>query len=150
MKNLLLMVTALSFLAIAGGVPARAQVVDAIEFNVPFAFTVKNKTLPAGEYIVKRLDSLSEDVMEISSRDSHERMLVLVGSAESIGTPDKSELIFDRIGDQYFLAEIFERGNNPGVEVPKSRAERKLEEEGAMIQVRSVVVPARNTTGAGS
>lgn len=150
MKNLLLMVTALTFLAIAGGVPARAQVVDAIEVNIPFTFAVKNTTLPAGEYIVKRSGSVSEDVMEISSTDGHERLLFLVGSAQSIRTPDKSELVFDRVGDQYFLSEIFEAGSNVGAEVPKSRAERKLEEEGAITNVRSVTVPARNTTNAGS
>ena len=143
MKNLLLMVVTMSFLAIAGGAPVRAQVVDTIVANVPFDFTVRDSTLPAGEYTIKRTYSADPGLMQIRSADGDEVLLFVVGSAEAAKQPDQTKLIFDRVGDRYFLSEIFEEGNSTGVELPKSRAERDLLKEGAITQLHSVAVPAK-------
>jgi hypothetical protein len=140
MKSFLI-VAAISFLAIAG-TPARAQVVDVIEADIPFEFTVRNSTLPAGEYTIKRINSVSPGTMEIRNADGTQRLVFLVTSAETLKQPDHTKLIFDRVGDQYFLSEIFEIGNRSGVELMKSRVEQKLEKEGALTQLHSVVDPA--------
>jgi len=149
MKKVLLIVVAAFSFAIAGGTLARAQVVDSIVADVPFGFTVRNTTLPAGEYVIRRLDSTDPGVMEITSADGAEKMVFLVGSAEADKQPDQTKLIFDRVGDRYFLSEMFEAGNNSGVELRKSRAERRLEKEGAMTQLRSVAIPAHSGVNAG-
>lgn len=143
MKNLWLIVVASSFFAITGGTRAQAQVVDTIVADIPFGFNVNDTTLPAGKYTIKRLDSLDPQLMEIRSADGAERRLFLVGSAQMFKLPDQSKLIFHRVGDQYFLSEIFEVGNNYGVELNKSRAERQLEKNGEIGQLDSVAVPAR-------
>ena len=143
MKKLLLIVVSASFFAIAGTIPARAQVVDTIVADIPFGFTVRNTTLSAGKYTIKRLDSVDPGVMEISSADGKEKLVFLVVSAEVIQHPDQTKLVFDRVGDQYFLSEIFEEGNNSGVELKKSRAERNLEKEGALTQLHSVAIPGQ-------
>ncbi|HWN99444.1 MAG TPA: hypothetical protein VNS63_09260 [Blastocatellia bacterium] len=148
MKTLLLIVVASSFLAIAGSTLAQAQVLDTIVADIPFAFTVKNTTLPAGRYTIKRLDSTNPGVMEITSADNSEKRIFLVGSAQANKEPDKSKLIFDRIGDRYFLSKIFEAGDSSGVELQKSRVERQLDEEGKIGQVQSVAVLARTATPA--
>ncbi len=143
MKNLLMMVVAISFLAIAGGAPVRAQVVDTVVADVPFDFTVRDSTLPAGKYTIKRTYSANPGVMQIRNADGDEVMLFVVGSAQAAKEPDQTRLIFDRVGDRYFLSEIFEEGNITGVELPKSRAERDLVKEGAITQLHSVAVPAQ-------
>ena len=143
MKNLLMMVVTISFLAIAGRAPVRAQVIDTIMADVPFDFTVRDSTLPAGKYTIKRTYSANPGVMQIRSADGDEVMLFVVGSAQAAKEPDQTRLIFDRVGDRYFLSEIFEEGNSTGVELPKSRAERDLVKEGAITQLHSVAVPAQ-------
>jgi hypothetical protein len=143
MKNLLMMVVTISFLAIAGGAPVRAQVVDTIVADVPFDFTVRDSTLPAGKYIIKRTYSADPGLMQIRSADGDEVVVFLVGSAQAAKEPDQTRLIFDRVGDRYFLSEIFEEGNNNGAELPKSRTERDLVKEGAITQLHSVAVPAQ-------
>ena len=147
MKNLLLIVVAASSFAIAGGTAARAQVVDTIVADIPFGFTVRDATLPAGEYSIKRIDSVDPSVMEISSADGA-KLVFLVGSAQATKQPEQTKLIFDRVGDRYFLSEIFEEGNNSGVELKKSRAERELEKEGAMSQIHTIAVPAHTGVNA--
>jgi len=148
MKNVLLIVVALSVFGIAGVAPARAQVVDTVKADIPFGFTVRNVTLPAGEYMIKRIDSSSPGIMQILSADGTQRLTFLVGSAETLKEPDQTKLIFEQVGDQYFLSEIFEVGNRDGVELRKSRMERKLEKEGVNLQMHSVTVPAQTTINA--
>jgi hypothetical protein len=143
MRNLFLILMTLSFLAIAGGTSARAQVMDTIEADVPFDFTLRHDVLPAGHYIIKRVDDSRPGVMEIRGSDSHKTRIFLTGDAQIAKEPKHTELIFDRVGDQYFLSKIFEVGSTYGVQVPKSRSERKLETEGAVLERQSVAVPAQ-------
>ena len=142
MKRLLLLVVTVSLLGNTGGT-ARAQVVDPIVADIPFDFTVRQTTLPAGHYTIKRLGS-SAEVMEILGDNHRQAVVFLVESAQLSKEPNKSELIFDRVGDEYFLSEVFEEGDNIGVEVPKSRAERRLEKEGVM---NHITVPGQNALG---
>ena len=143
MRSFLLLVVMSSLLAVAGGT-ARAQVVDPIVADIPFDFTVRGATLPAGHYTVRRLGS-DPEVMEILGVDNHRTpLLFMVETAQVSKEPNRSEIIFNRVGDQYFLSEVFEAGDRTGVEVPKSRAERKMEKEGVMIHI---TVPGRNALG---
>jgi len=148
MRKLLMIVVTLSFLVIAGRTSAYAQVSDTIEADVPFDFTVGKLNLPAGKYTIKRLDSISEDVLEIRGADGHIARVFQTENAQAAREPHQTEMIFDRAGDRLFLSEIFEKGNRFGVEVPKSRAEKRLEKEGVMIQSHSVTVPAQDSINA--
>ena len=140
MKKILLLVMTSSVLAIAGGT-ALAQVVDPVEADVPFDFTVRRMSMPAGHYTLKRLGS-DPEVMEIIGPDYRHPFVFLVESAQVSQTLKRGELIFDRVGDRYFLSEVFEGGTNIGVEVPKSREERRMEKQGALTQVHAVSIPA--------
>ena len=140
MKKVLLMVLTLSLFAIEGAIRARAQVVDTIVADIPFGFIIRDHTLPAGSYTIRRLDS-QPGVMEIRDTDGGRALLFLTGSAQAARERAQTELVFDRFGDRYFLSKIFEEGNSAGAEVPKSRAERGLEKEIATVKVS---VSARN------
>ena len=149
MKKLWLVLVVMScLLGIAEGT-ARAQIVYPIEADIPFDFTVRQITLPAGHYTVKRLGS-DPEVMEILGADYRHPYVFLVESAQVSNTLRRGELIFDRVGDRYFLSEVFEQGTNIGVEVPKSRAERRMEKQGAITQVHAITVPCRNALKAKS
>ena len=148
MRNQSFTILTLALLAVAGGTSARAQVLDTIEADVPFDFAAGRQVMPAGHYTIKRFDDSLPGVMEIRGSDSRRARVFLTGDAQMAKEPRDTELIFDRVGDQYFLSEIFEVGNKYGVAVPKSRAERKLETEGAMLEKQSVEVPARVTINA--
>jgi hypothetical protein len=143
MKKFFLIAVMLFALQISGLTTARAQVIDTVVADVPFGFTIDNVTLPAGEYEIKRVNSAYPSVMEISSKEGHRTVIFVVGSAQMNKEPRQTELIFDRVGDQYFLSKIFEAWDSNGVELPKSRSERRLQKEGASVELDSVVVPSR-------
>jgi len=140
MKKVLMIVLTLSLFAIEGAIRARAQVVDTIVADVPFGFTIRDHTLPAGSYTIRRVDS-QPGTMEIRDADGERVLMFLTGSAQAAKEPRQTELVFDRFGDRYFLSEIFEEGNSAGAQVPKSRAERSIEKEIATVRIR---IPARN------
>jgi len=147
MKNLLMIAVALSLLVIVGETSAKAQIVDTIEANIPFDFTAGKINLPAGKYSIKSLNPIPDGVIEIRSNDGHTERLILTESAQTLRYPRQTELIFERIGDRYFLSKIFEKGDNYGAEVKKTRLEIKLEKQSAMAQRQAVVIPAHCVTG---
>jgi len=105
---------------------AHAQIMGQLEVNVPFEFHVGNSKLPAGKYVIHTLDDSGLTVMEISSADGSTSVLFDVRSVETGSVPAKNELIFNKYGNRYFLAQLFDEGNRNGDEVVASRDEKKI------------------------
>ena len=70
--------------------------------NIPFNFTVGEKSMPAGEYTISLT---SEHVVKIQSADKLQVDLAL--ASKSYQDPGaKGQLVFDKVGDYYFLRQI--------------------------------------------
>jgi hypothetical protein len=117
-----------------GTLSTSAQVSDALEFNIPFEFTVAEKTFPAGNYIISPLGNYSEGVFALRDQDHKRESVFLAENTEKAMISQKSELIFDKVGDHYFLSEIFEAGNATGERLPEPRLEKRLEKAAAKEQ----------------
>jgi hypothetical protein len=105
---------------------AQAQIIGDVEANIPFPFHAGNTKLPAGNYIIHVLDNSNLTVMEISTADGSTSALFEVETAEANSAPAKSELIFNKYGNRYFLAKLFDEGNPSGSKVVESRYEKKI------------------------
>ena len=132
MKKLLTLIATLSLLAIVGAGTARAQVDDTIVADIPFDFTVGTHNLPAGRYSVKPFGEMPGNIMAIVSEEGKILQVFTIEEAQANKLPRDAVFIFHRVGDQYFLYEVFEKANSLGVMIPKPRAERRLEKEEAM------------------
>jgi hypothetical protein len=126
---------------------AHAQIIGNLEVNIPFQFHAGNAKLPPGKYIIHMLDNSDLTVMEISSADGSISALFEVQEAEANSTPGKSELIFNKYGNRYFLSKLFDEGNPSGSEVSKSRYEKKISEATAEAQAH---IPAHRQGQQGS
>ncbi len=104
----------------------KAQVVTDLEANIPFAFHAGDSRLPAGEYRIHVLDDSDLQVMEISSADGSISVLFEVDAAHVNSRPSKSELIFNKYGNRYFLAKPFEEGSTTGSQLIESRYEKRI------------------------
>src|SRR6266478_5109509 len=120
---------------------AHAQIVGDLEVNIPFQFHAGNAKLPAGKYVIRMLDDSNLTIMEISSADGSTSALFEVQEAETNATPAKSELIFNKYGNRYFLAKLFYEGNPSGSQVLMSRYEKRVSQETAEAQAH---VPAHH------
>jgi len=73
-----------------------------VKANIPFNFTVGEKSLPAGEYTISLN---SEHVVEIQSADRQQVDLAM--ASKSYQDPGaKGQLVFDKVGEYYFLRRI--------------------------------------------
>src|SRR5438270_4976785 len=110
-KYLLPVLVALAFALTIGPSKAQAQIVDELTVKVPFAFQAGNAKLPAGEYRIHMMDDSNLMTMQISNVDGSSSALLQVQQTDAKSAPAKSELIFNRYGDLYFLADVFEQGD---------------------------------------
>jgi hypothetical protein len=119
----------------------RAQIEGELEVNIPFQFHAGNAKLPAGAYRIHMLPDSDLTVMEITSADGTTSALLEVQQADANSTPAKGELIFNKYGDRYFLAKVFDAGNPSGSALTESRYEKRLNQATAERQAH---VPARH------
>jgi hypothetical protein len=96
-----------------------------VRASVPFDFVVGNQAYPAGEYAMKSLLGSGvpirvENVQEETSK------IVLSEACTSSNAATSTRLVFHRVGDSYFLYQIWQQGNTEGREFPVSRAERQI------------------------
>src|SRR6266478_5983132 len=104
---------------------AQAQIVGDLEVNVPFQFHAGNTKLPAGQYRIHVLDNSDLTVMEISSVDGSTSALFEVQQAEANSTPAKSELIFNKYGNRYFLRSCLTKATQAGVRCSSPPTKRR-------------------------
>jgi len=123
---LLSLFAALAFTLSLSATTAHAQVIGGLEVHIPFQFYAGDAKLPPGKYTIHPVDGTDLTVMEISSADGSASALFDIRDAEANSTPAKSELIFNKYGNRYFLAKLFDEGNPNGSSVEESRYEKKV------------------------
>ena len=117
-----------------------------IRASIPFDFTVKGKTLPAGEYEVSRVMDEPIALLLRNVHDKHDEVVVETEPVIGRMTPKRDELIFNRYGESYFLSEVFTAGEQTGEELYPTHRERELRSEMARNQAgpETVTVAAMN------
>jgi len=100
-----------------------AQVSNGVKADIPFAFTIANQTLPAGQYTVHKLNDLGS--LTVTGKGSGSAMIQSHRVVSS--TPQKlTKLVFHKYGDRYFLYQIWVQGEDTGRELAKTPLEREL------------------------
>jgi hypothetical protein len=90
-------------LAAVSSRPALAMAPETVVAHIPFAFNVRNETLPPGDYRLHPLSDLDRQVLEIRSTDGRHAAVVFSEDAPSASPNAKPELVFDRYGQMDFL-----------------------------------------------
>jgi hypothetical protein len=102
--------------------PASANAQARVKADVPFAFTVGNTQLPAGCYEI----SSAQTDSTIMLRNCDTGKAVLSHVRPEYPRDTKSEMVFHRLGNQYFLSEIWGAAGNAEVTLPASKQEQEL------------------------
>ena len=122
MKTYVTRILATLSLGVALG-PASLLAQSSLHANIPFDFTVGNKTFTAGEY---RLEPVLGQCLRLQGVDQPASAMIIMANAGSVGaTPEaRSRLTFNRYGDRYFLWRV--AGPTRGWELRPSPAEKEL------------------------
>ena len=125
-KTIFTTLTLLSFLVTLIGASAQAQPQTALVADVPFEFSIKNQTLPAGRYQVKVAMLGGAEALTISS-DRETKGIYFVNRRTRRGdVSGDPKLVFHRYGDLYFLAQIWQSNDREAFTLPMSRAELEV------------------------
>ena len=101
---------------------AHAQ--SAAQAYVPFAFSVGTTHLPAGTYKIMREEF---DTNYITIRNLGTGATTLSLYQQETRGHLSHKMVFRHVGDQYFLAQIWGPEATPGMTIPATKRERKLE-----------------------
>jgi len=91
--------------------------------NVPFAFQIGQRVMPAGAYSVTELNPAG--LLKVTAEASQEAVLVSAFVQKS-GTRGQSKLTFHCYGNACFLSEIWFRDEDSGHATRESKREREL------------------------
>ena len=117
-RNLGKLLLALCLLTVGGGIVANAQISSGvtIQASIPFAFVVGDTTLPAGKYDIRVVDGDTLNVLELQSVKGG--ISVMVDTVDAQTNRDqilnRGDLVFDKIGDKYFLSQVWMAGSASG------------------------------------
>jgi hypothetical protein len=97
-------------LLLAATAIVQAQERPMLTVTVPFAFTVENINLPAGSYTVFALPPYS---MTVKLQGVYGQKAVMIRAIPSRSSADATQgkLLFSRIGNEYFLSQVWEQGS---------------------------------------
>ena len=104
-----------------------------VSANIPFEFTVADKTMPAGNYLITC--DRSHEVIDIQNRENSGRHVLrltnLINDETAIGS---FKLVFTQGEGRYFLSQVWS-GDRIGYQLIPTRAETELAKSGRGIQV---------------
>lgn len=128
---MLLLVVALAFVTAVANGQSRRSIAD-----VPFEFVAGDKTLPAGHYSIADM-TMGREVVKISATKKDASVFAMTVRLSRNAADDQGKLVFHRYGNRYFLAEIWTAGDREGQKLRKSREEKAIESELAIISSKT-------------
>jgi hypothetical protein len=123
-KSALTLVGALSLLLVAGS--AFAQSNTEVRVNVPFDFVINKTTMPAGQYQIIKVGTEGTDTIAVRGMNVKAVKMVNTNRDQASKSSDSTKLVFHRLGDRYFLSQIWVEGSDRVRELPKSQLESEV------------------------
>jgi hypothetical protein len=114
----------LSLVVMSLMINAAAYAQSNVRANVPFAFQVGSAQLPAGTYTV---NAVGLSAVEIQNPQTGAGAMSIV--RREYENDSAAKLVFHRLGNQYFLAEICTGAGTRRVIIAPSKEEKSLEKE---------------------
>ena len=106
---------------------ANAQGRDRVEVHIPFSFILKDRTLPAGKYVVERTDPGRPNVLTLTTVDKSVVRVVLAQRVEKNNPSAASSLIFIQREGKLYLFQVWSVGSMNGVQVPSALDKRTID-----------------------
>jgi hypothetical protein len=89
---------------------AVAQTANQLNFAASFPFYVGGKLMPAGSYQIRTGSNLNELI--VSSADGKQSSMIGVITRISASGEDRDSVVFDVVGNDHYLSEIYIQGED--------------------------------------
>lgn len=108
--------------------------------NIPFSFSVSDKAMPAGEYLVRRNRKDSDAVWVVQNKESGKAAFILTRPVRANETQEDAKFVFRKYDDLYILSEFWVAGTTTGREIQVTDRQRALEKALAVNPTVHVVI----------
>lgn len=137
-------ITAIAFFALGTLVAASSAVAQehAVKATVPFDFTVGSAHVAAGTYTISSASERSSGAIVL--RNDTGKVTILAMAYADGKQSQAGKLVFDKWGDQYFLREILCANVDMNLELPVSKAEKRVGSQEASLPHDNQVFIALN------
>jgi hypothetical protein len=126
MKNVSKLVAGMGLLSLLSVMPLAAQIVNGVDFTTAFPFYAGNAKLPAGSYKITQSDiDTDASILRIQSSDGARSALVDIIPTQSAQPHAHSDVTFHKYGDTEYLDRIWVEGQEYGMKVDPTKAEKK-------------------------
>jgi hypothetical protein len=136
MKSLRILIT-ISLLLTAATLFAQTENRLLVKSTIPFAFTVNNQSMPAGDYLIYTVTT--QRSIRILSADGKHAAIVNTLPNEAGSPAENSRLVFHRYGSDYFLAQVWVAGQNLVRTPSSSNKEMELARSGESYERATVL-----------
>jgi hypothetical protein len=116
---------------------ALAQTSSGVKANIPFAFQVGSRVMPAGTYTFSKQ---GEHVMLLSSDDARNRIVSMVLPQNESRTQTVGRVTFAKYGDHYFLHQISSSDSEIAYSWTTGKQEKELVRELNLLNGTEVAV----------
>src|SRR5262249_39830339 len=120
-KQILFPLLAVVFLMAAGSANAQLSSAQEVRAKIPFDYNVGNATIKAGNCSIRETETV--DVLAIGCAGEMKLALSRMVSGKQA---TETKLVFHKYGDQYFLAQVWLKGEDTGWELSRTRTENEL------------------------
>jgi len=117
-------------------VTVNGQDAHKFEVEIPFTFVLASRMLPAGQYLVQRIDPGQPDIVMVKNADAKIVGLVLTHRVESEDPSATSTLVFIRREGKLYLFQIWNRGDRYGNQLPLSN-ENQPRDQYSVVKLRA-------------
>jgi hypothetical protein len=121
-KQVLFSLLTTVLLMAAGSAYAQLGSGQGVRANVPFDYKVGNATMKAGNCSIQPAGA--PNALAIRCAGSEAKLAL--SRSVSGKTATETKLVFHKYGEQYFLAQIWIKGENTGAQLPRTRTENEL------------------------
>jgi hypothetical protein len=128
-RSMISMMAVAMFIATLSVASVSAQNAGDLAVSIPFEFAAGGKTLPAGDYYVRRSFDGSRTIMRLVSKSDSVSVYLATHAVQTNNIQNDSKLVFNKYGQQLFLAQVWSAGRSTGEELNKSGRERGLQRE---------------------
>jgi hypothetical protein len=113
---------ALGLMFVLSAVPGHADDTKKVKVTIPFDFTLGDKQLKAGDYVVQSLGTPGNGAFLFRSEDGSARQIVFAVPVEPSKTGKHERVVFHQSGNERFAAQVWFMGDEEGYElIPGAR-----------------------------
>ena len=125
-KQTIKIFTIVTLLLTTSAISAFAQSTHLLKAHIPFSFIARDKVFPAGDYTIETIYLAGSECLKLQSTDGHITSILPTRAMKIVANDQGAKLLFDKISDQYVLAQVFGLEEQTANKVYQSKAESGL------------------------